>query len=78
MDIPSFKWPQAPFPALKYPLEDNEEANEAEEKRCLRAVEDIINSWYYALLATPIPSSNLANHFQALPHRRYHRRAHPK
>jgi len=53
MDIPSFKWPQATFPALRYPLRDHEDVNAAEEKRCLRAVEEMINSWYRAFLIVP-------------------------
>jgi len=35
LDIPAFDWPVAEFPQLKYPLEDNVEANAAEEQRCL-------------------------------------------
>jgi 4-aminobutyrate aminotransferase/(S)-3-amino-2-methylpropionate transaminase len=44
LDIPSFDWPIAPFPALKYPLGDNAAANAAEEARCLAAVGDILNA----------------------------------
>lgn len=46
LDIPSFNWPQAEFPALKYPLEKHVEENAAEEKRCLEGVEDLIKSWW--------------------------------
>lgn len=45
MDIPSFKWPQAPFPCLLYPLEEHENENMVEESRCLRVVQDIIDTW---------------------------------
>lgn len=45
LDIPSFNWPQAPFPSLKYPLEKNVDENKAEEQRCLAAVEELITSW---------------------------------
>lgn len=45
LDIPSFNWPSAPFPTLKYPLEENKDANNAEEKRCLAEVERLITSW---------------------------------
>eukprot|EP00002_Diphylleia_rotans_P031750 TRINITY_DN6611_c0_g1_i1.p1 TRINITY_DN6611_c0_g1~~TRINITY_DN6611_c0_g1_i1.p1 ORF type:complete len:493 (+),score=103.45 TRINITY_DN6611_c0_g1_i1:49-1527(+) len=45
LDIPAFNWPAAPFPRLKYPLAEHVKENEAEEKRCLEAVEDIIVSW---------------------------------
>jgi 4-aminobutyrate aminotransferase/(S)-3-amino-2-methylpropionate transaminase len=49
LDIPAFNWPQAPFPALKYPLEENQEVNDAEENRCLNEVERLITSWYVKL-----------------------------
>jgi 4-aminobutyrate aminotransferase/(S)-3-amino-2-methylpropionate transaminase len=49
LDIPSFNWPQAPFPALKYPLEKHAEENAAEEKRCLEEVERLITSWSVSL-----------------------------
>src|SRR5271154_4680865 len=39
LDIPAFDWPQAPFPSLKYPLEQHVEENAAEEKRCLEEAE---------------------------------------
>lgn len=42
VDVPAFDWPVAPFPALKYPLEANEAANEAEEARCLNEVEKLL------------------------------------
>lgn len=45
LDIPAFNWPQASFPALKYPLANNVEANRIEEKRCLEEVEALIGSW---------------------------------
>ncbi|KFO24831.1 4-aminobutyrate aminotransferase, mitochondrial [Fukomys damarensis] len=42
IDIPSFDWPIAPFPQLKYPLEEFEKDNQQEEARCLEEVEDLI------------------------------------
>lgn len=65
LDIPSFNWPQADFPALKYPLEDHVAENEAEEKRCLEKVEHLITSWYcpvVALIIEPIQSEGGDNH----------------
>merc|ERR1719399_910271 len=41
IDVPAFDWPTAPFPRLKYPLEENAEYNQAEEQRCLEAVRSI-------------------------------------
>lgn len=46
LDIPSFNWPQAPFPAWKYPLEKYAQENAVEEKRCLEEVEKLIKTWY--------------------------------
>lgn len=65
LDIPAFNWPKAPFPALKYPLEQHVEENTAEEKRCLRIVEDLIISWYCpvaGLIVEPIQSEGGDNH----------------
>lgn len=65
LDIPSFDWPQAPFPQLKYPLEKNVEANQAEEKRCLEEVERLIKTWRFpvtALIVEPIQSEGGDNH----------------
>ncbi|XP_076072615.1 4-aminobutyrate aminotransferase, mitochondrial-like [Mytilus galloprovincialis] len=45
LDFPQPKWPIATFPMLKYPLEDNVRENQAEEKRCLEEVEDLIETW---------------------------------
>ncbi|OCF37150.1 4-aminobutyrate aminotransferase [Kwoniella heveanensis BCC8398] len=42
VDIPAFDWPSAPFPALKYPLQEHVKENEAEEKRCLEEYEKIL------------------------------------
>jgi hypothetical protein len=45
LDIPSFDWPVSPFPTLKYPLEEHEEENEAEELECLKVYEAVIKEW---------------------------------
>lgn len=42
LDVPAFDWPAAPFPDLKYPLEEHIKENEAEEKRCLEEYERIL------------------------------------
>jgi len=44
LDISSFKWPQAPFPQLKYPLHKFEKENKAEEDRCIQEVDNILSS----------------------------------
>jgi len=38
MDVPAFDWPVAPFPKLKYPLEEFTRENRQEEQRCLEEV----------------------------------------
>jgi 4-aminobutyrate aminotransferase/(S)-3-amino-2-methylpropionate transaminase len=38
IDIPAFDWPIAPFPQYRYPLEENQRENDAEDKRCLAQV----------------------------------------
>ena len=38
LDIPAFDWPVAPFPRLRYPLNEFVRENEAEERRCLAEV----------------------------------------
>ena len=42
LDIPAFKFPVAPFPEIKYPLEDHVDENRKEEQRCLSKVRDIL------------------------------------
>ncbi|KAJ4864018.1 aminotransferase class-III domain-containing protein [Trichoderma breve] len=65
LDIPSFNWPQAPFPALKYPLDKFAAENAAEEKRCLDKVEELITTWQFpvaGLIVEPIQSEGGDNH----------------
>jgi len=65
MDIPSFKWPQATFPGLKYPLELYEKENKEEEERCLQEVESIISAWHCpvaGIIVEPIQSEGGDNH----------------
>ena len=38
LDIPTFDWPQAEFPNIKYPLHEYQRENDAEETRCLAMV----------------------------------------
>lgn len=38
IDIPSVDWPRASFPAYKYPLEEHERENNAEDEKCLAEV----------------------------------------
>lgn len=45
VDMPAFEWPHAPFPNLKYPLEENIKENRNEESRCLEETEDLLASW---------------------------------
>lgn len=43
LDFPAFPWPVAPFPQLRYPLDEHRAANEAEEARVLAIVEEILD-----------------------------------
>ena len=45
MFSPAFDWPAAPFPKLRYPLEEHAAANRAEEDRCLARVEELVKSF---------------------------------
>ncbi|OAA55631.1 4-aminobutyrate aminotransferase [Cordyceps fumosorosea ARSEF 2679] len=67
LDIPAFDWPRAPFPRLRYPLDDpkNAAANAAEEARCLAAVEALITGWrcpVAAVIVEPVQSEGGDNH----------------
>ena len=65
LDIPAFNWPQASFPMLKYPLEQHEAKNAAEEQRCLEEVERLIKEWPAppaAVVVEPIQSEGGDNH----------------
>ena len=65
LDIPAFDWPQASFPALKYPLEQHAEENAREEQRCLNEVEDLITNFHSppaAIIVEPIQSEGGDNH----------------
>jgi 4-aminobutyrate aminotransferase / (S)-3-amino-2-methylpropionate transaminase len=65
MDIPAFDWPQAPFPALRYPLEENVQENAKEEKCCLEQAERIIQEYHNpvaAVIVEPVQSEGGDNH----------------
>lgn len=70
LDIPAFDWPVAPFPQLKYPLEEFAAENEAEEKRCLAEFENVIKSQpphsIAAIIVEPVQSEGGDNHASAL------------
>ncbi|KAI4213684.1 MAG: hypothetical protein LQ351_003650 [Letrouitia transgressa] len=65
LDIPAFDWPQAPFPHLKYPLQEHLAENSAEEARCLAETESLIqnfNNPVCAVMIEPIQSEGGDNH----------------
>jgi 4-aminobutyrate aminotransferase / (S)-3-amino-2-methylpropionate transaminase len=67
IDIPAFNWPVAPFPELRYPLDDpqNEMYNRDEEDRCLEMVERIIETAdipVAGLIVEPIQAEGGDNH----------------
>jgi 4-aminobutyrate aminotransferase/(S)-3-amino-2-methylpropionate transaminase len=65
IDIPAFDWPQAIFPALKYPLEDHVEENAKIEAESLADVEQILTTFHnppVAVVVEPIQSEGGDNH----------------
>lgn len=69
LDIPAFNWPKAPFPELKYPLEEFVAENTAEEERCLAEFEKIVKSYppltIAAIIVEPVQSEGGDNHASA-------------
>ncbi|KAM6957395.1 4-aminobutyrate aminotransferase, mitochondrial [Aplochiton taeniatus] len=71
LDVPSFDWPIAPFPKLKYPLEEFVRENAQEESRCLEEVEDLIVKWrrkgkpVAGIVIEPIQAEGGDNHASA-------------
>ncbi len=65
LDIPQFKWPTAPFPHLSYPLDQYENENAIEEKRCLSKLEETLKTWptpIAAVIIEPVQSEGGDNH----------------
>ncbi|CAB16717.1 4-aminobutyrate aminotransferase [Schizosaccharomyces pombe] len=65
LGMPAFPWPQADFPALKYPLEEHVEENAKEEQRCIDQVEQILTNHHCPVVACiiePIQSEGGDNH----------------
>lgn len=65
LDIPAFDWPAAPFPQLKYPLDEHVKDNEKEETRCLQETERLIMEFPKppaAVVVEPIQSEGGDNH----------------
>ncbi|EPE10323.1 4-aminobutyrate aminotransferase [Ophiostoma piceae UAMH 11346] len=65
MDIPSFDWPLATFPQLKYPLEEHVEENAKAEAASLAEVEDLLINFHSpvaAVIVEPIQSEGGDNH----------------
>jgi 4-aminobutyrate aminotransferase/(S)-3-amino-2-methylpropionate transaminase len=62
--VPTFDWPKAPFPEMKYPMAEYEHENRREEDRCLDEVRKIISSQrdhgkdVAALIIEPITALN--------------------
>ncbi|KAL9100173.1 MAG: hypothetical protein Q9163_004423 [Psora crenata] len=65
LDIPAFDWPQAPFPHLKYPLDQHIQENAEEEARCLAETEHLIQNFHNtvaAVVVEPVQSEGGDNH----------------
>lgn len=69
LDIPAFNWPKAPFPELKYPLEEFAKENAEEEERCLEEFRKIVRSYppntISAIIVEPVQSEGGDNHASA-------------
>ncbi|XP_034781909.1 4-aminobutyrate aminotransferase, mitochondrial isoform X1 [Acipenser ruthenus] len=68
LDVPTFDWPIAPFPRLRYPLEEFVRENAQEEAHCLEEVEDLIVKYrkkgktVAGIVVEPIQSEGGDNH----------------
>jgi len=68
LDFPVPDWPIAPFPKLRYPLEENVRENQREEARCLEEVEDLIERYHLrgepvaGVCVEPVQSEGGDNH----------------
>lgn len=67
LDVPSFDWPIADFPKYRYPLEDNQRENRAEDARSLAHVEDLFETFkrkrpVAGLIVEPIQAEGGDNH----------------
>lgn len=68
IDIPAFDWPIGDFPKYKYPLEENQRENKAEDDRCLAKAEELIEEYkkkgvpVAGIVVEPIQSEGGDNH----------------
>ena len=64
INIPAFNWPVAPFPQLKYPLEENQYTNFIEEQKCLEQTEKILknNKTIAGMIIEPIQAEGGDRH----------------
>tara|TARA_B100001059_G_scaffold132267_1_gene132427 strand:- start:1978 stop:3357 length:1380 start_codon:yes stop_codon:yes gene_type:complete len=69
INIPAFNWPVAPFPQLKYPLEENNYYNSIEEVKCLEETQEILknNKTIAGMIIEPIQAEggdrHASNHY---------------
>ncbi len=69
LDVPTIDWPVATFPKYKYPLEENVDYNRAEDDRCLKEVQELIDVYKVekkrpvaGIVIEPIQSEGGDNH----------------
>ncbi|KAJ2910991.1 hypothetical protein GGI21_000286 [Coemansia aciculifera] len=68
LDIPAFRWPRAPFPQLRYPLDKFSEENSVEEQRCIAETERILDENEMpiaAVIVEPVQSEGGDRHASA-------------
>ncbi|CEG76627.1 Putative 4-aminobutyrate aminotransferase [Rhizopus microsporus] len=63
IDIPAFNWPKAPFPKLKYPLDEHKEYNRQVEEEALEVADAIMSEGKVAgVIIEPVQSEGGDNH----------------
>jgi 4-aminobutyrate aminotransferase/(S)-3-amino-2-methylpropionate transaminase len=74
VDIPAFNWPKAPFPKLKYPLDEHEEYNRRIEKEALEVADTIMGEGKVAgVIIEPVQSEGGDNHGRVLHKKEKHK-----
>ncbi|ORE04360.1 4-aminobutyrate aminotransferase [Rhizopus microsporus var. microsporus] len=63
IDIPAFNWPKAPFPKLKYPLDEHKDYNRRVEEEALEVADAIMSEGKVAgVIIEPVQSEGGDNH----------------
>lgn len=77
-DLPAFPWPQVPFPANRFPLDEHAEHNAVMEARSLQALDKVLDEYagrVAAILIEPLQSEGGDRHASAAFYRAVQQRA---